>query len=95
MGQSSPHNDLIEFTVSDYASSVSYVRDSNLFIDDDIYDAVKKLKIDKSAGFDLISNEFFLYGLCVSPINFLTVYYNSIILTGIIPNDFNTSIWQH
>ena len=58
----------------------------------DITSAIDNLKPGKSAGADSISNEFYIMGSFTSLVNVLLLFFNSILYTGYLPEDFNLSI---
>ena len=89
---SNSHHKQIEEAVIDYASSISGIEYNNYFKQEEIEEAILKLKINKAAGIDFISNEFFLYGLCDNLKEILTRFYNVTVTTGALPDDFNTSL---
>jgi hypothetical protein len=83
----------IEKRVYDYSlelSEDSY--DNHTFPKNEVLIIIEKLRINVACGNDGISNEFLKYGCSDVLVDALAWFFNSIIATGHIPNDFNTCL---
>jgi hypothetical protein len=86
-----PEQEDINQEVKQYQHEISNVRYEPIFDEQDIINAMSKLKSDKACGVDKIANEFFKHGITGSLIKILLWFFNSCSATGYLLENFNVS----
>jgi len=75
-----------------YAETLKECVEFDGFSVDLVSNAIGDLNSGKAAGFNGISNEFFIYGNSMVLVNVLHTMYNMMMKTGILPTGFNTAL---
>ena len=89
---SSTSHRLVENTVYELSNSLEGLVGANLFSLNQIRQELDELKLDKSAGNDGTSNEFYRYGSSNALAELLCVFFNNMVTYGTLPIGFNTSL---
>ncbi|CAF0851586.1 unnamed protein product [Brachionus calyciflorus] len=82
----------IKIEVKDYYESLINLNSEFLISTENIKNIISKLSKGKSAGFDNITNEFFIYGLNSNLQCVLYYFFNLAISFGYLPDNFNISL---
>jgi len=89
---SSAEHQKIAADVRMYAETLKECVEFDGFSVDLVSNAIGDLNSGKAAGFNGISNEFFIYGNSMVLVNVLHTMYNMMMKTGILPTGFNTAL---